>query len=290
MKFVRLPESKQGASAGGTMRTSALLRARLGPGCRRAARAICAWALVLLAFAAGCGNRSGWNALRGGGGTRYVDMALDSEQPDQRRRGVIGLSESRDGATDWAIKVYDSVARNDADAMVRWTALRALAQARAGSSAPTALKLLKSADKTYEDVRAAPPLVRQGAAMLLHALSDAGVVPPECRHELIETALASLRKERDHQLRLALIETLGYFPDRAAADRLIELLDDEDFAVVRSAEFALARMTGVTHRYEVAAWQAFFASESDPFARGGALPAELLREPDKPRWDWLSAS
>lgn len=256
---------------------------------RRALRGLSWLALAWLGLC-GCGGTGPEKWYQPGrSSSEYLDMALDAEHADQRRRGVIGLSSSRDGSSEWAVKTFDALARRDSDAMVRWTALGALAKARAGASTATALKLLRSEEATYEDVRPAPVIVRRGAARLLHALSDARATPAEMRSEIIETVLASLKRERDHQLRLALIDAMGYYPERVVADRLVELLEDEDFAVQRSAEYSLARMTGVTHRYDAEKWRAFFDHEAEPFARGGTLPEELVREPDKPRWDWLNA-
>ena len=117
--------------------------------------------------------------------------ALDSEIADDRRTGVLGLAESRDGHSEWAVKVYDTIARTDTDAMVRCAALKSLALSPSADRVPTALKILNSQRKQYEDVRRAPARVRWSASRLLARIVFDYAVE-ESQYELIKDTLRDM--------------------------------------------------------------------------------------------------
>lgn len=217
----------------------------------------------------------------------WLNMALESEQPDDRREGVIGLADSSDGKTDWAIKVYDTIARTDTDAMVRCAALRALAGVPDADRVPTILKLLKSTSDRSEGVRAAPATVRWDAARLLLAIVRAQAHRDDQRREITDTLLGRVTQESDHNVCLTLIETLGYFQDDRVPAALIDLLENPDFAVQHAAETALVSLTGFTHHHDPDAWRSWLAGTHQPFALAGQTPKDLTDRRKKPRWDWL---
>jgi hypothetical protein len=239
----------------------------------------------------GCSSSRGqsWLAsLRPKSSKYWLDMALDSEYPDDRRRGVVGLAESSGATAPWAIKVYDTIARTDSDAMVRCAALRALLKVPGEDQVSTALKLLNSGDVRYEDVRKASAPVRWGAATLLLAVVQNNAYREDQHTEIVDVLLARLGREKDNNVRLTLIDALAYFPERPVLIALVGALGDENFAVQHAAEMSLVALTGVTHRCDPDAWRQWLAQADDPFAHAGETPQELQAERDKPRWDWLS--
>lgn len=262
----------------------------------RSRRARVAWSLACVVgvtaslFQVGCSSargRSWFSAMRPKTSKDWLNMALDSEHPDDRRRGVIGLVKTSDGTSPWAVKVYDTIARTDADAMVRCAALRALLKVPNEARVSTSLKLLNSADVQYDDVRTASAPVRWGAAELLLAVVHHYAYREDQHTEIVDFLLGRLGLEKDYNVRMTLIDTLAYFPERPVLDVLIEALDHEDFAVQHCAEMSLVALTGVTHRHDPDAWRQWLAQADDPFAHAGETPRELQAQRGKPRWDWL---
>jgi len=247
--------------------------------------------LFLLVFSqSGCSIFRGktlLEAVRPKSSKQWLDMALDSEHPDDRRQGVIGLAKSVDATSKWAVKVYDTIARTDADPMVRRAALRALLRVANADRVATAIKLLKSREVRYKDVRPASAPVRWGAARLLMAVVYHYAFREDQREEIVTALLDRLAKEKDQNVRLTLIDTLGYFPEKPVLVALIDAMDQDDFAVQHAAEMALVSLTGVTHHHDPDAWRTWLGRTDDPFAHAGEVPKELHARRAKPRWDWL---
>lgn len=218
----------------------------------------------------------------------YLNMALESNQADVRRRGVIGLSESNDAQSAWAVKVFDTIARTDTDVMVRCAALRALKPVVDAERIPTALKLLRSADEMIVDVRPAPPTVRWSAARLLWVAVRAGAYREDQRESILDTLSSRLAVEADPNTRLAMVETLGYFQNERVLPMLIDAMEQDDFAAQHAAENALAVLTGQTYGHDPAAWRQWLGETDEPFAHAGEMPEELVTEHSKPKWDWLA--
>jgi len=214
-------------------------------------------------------------------------MALEAETADERRQGVIGLSQSRDATSEWAMKVYDTVARTDTDPMVRCAAVRAMAAWAGSQQVPTALKLLKSGTVKIPDVRPAPGPVRWEAAKLLENIAREGGYEDSQKDEIVATLLDRAIKDQDRLVRLTVIETLGYFPQQPVPTTLVDVIGmEEDFALQRAAESALIMLTGVTHHYDVDAWRKWLAETPNPFEHAGEMPDELSNQKKKPVWQW----
>lgn len=215
-------------------------------------------------------------------------MALESPNADERRRGVVGLAEGSDGKRDWAVKVYDTLARTDPDAMVRCAALRALVPCDESPRVDTCIKLLRSAKEQFEGVREAPATVRWRAALLLGHAVRSGTFTDEERGRIVETLIDRGATEPDQNARLAMIETLGYFPERRVIESLIGTLESDNFTLQHAAEMSLAMLTGVTHNHDPDAWTAWYKSAADPFEKAGTMPpAALSKRGAKSHWDWL---
>jgi hypothetical protein len=261
-----------------------------GRGSDRAASTALVVALLVAATLTGCSQSGGpkWYSFeRRKSGEEYLNLALESESPDERRRGVIGLAEGPDAMSDWAVKVFDTIARTDTDAMVRCAAIRALRPTADDQRVPLLLRLLRSADEPFDDIRPASAPVRWSAARLLFIVVHDQAFTEACHSDIVKTLLDRLGRERDHNVRLTMIDTLGFFAEEPVASALIDVLVDPDFAVKHAAELALASLTGVTHDHDPDAWRQWLAQTPDPFEHAGEMPQALQAKGDKPRWDWL---
>lgn len=217
----------------------------------------------------------------------WVKMALESPHPDERRRGVVGLSQSRDASADWALRIYDKVARSDTDPGVRCAALRAMEQIADPQSQATALVVLQSERDPADGVVTAPASVRWSAARVLHSIAKTSGGETDSKSGVATALENAIRSEPDLQSRITMIDTLGYYRIRSVPSVLVEVLGDEDFAIRRAAESSLVALTGVTHNYDVAAWKAWLAKTRDPFAAAGQTPPGWDEPTQKPTWDWV---
>ncbi len=249
--------------------------------------AVLAWASLL--NTAGCsGGSSNWaRKHKTLSSKESLELAMESEQPDERRRGVVGLAKSPDGRSEWAVKVFDTLARTDPDTMVRCAALRAIAPAVDPARVETCLLLLDPSDVNRKRVRAAPPLVRWCAARLLFEAVQRQAFEASQSDAIATLLIGRIPVEDDSNARLAMIETLGFFPERRVLDALVDAMDGPNFAIDHAAEISLARLTGVTHDHQPDAWRKWLAETEDPFANSGALPASLASKDSKAKWDFL---
>jgi len=209
----------------------------------------------------------------------YLNMALESDDPNVRREGVIGLADGNDSSTDWAIRVFDTMARTDTDAMVRCAALRALARSPQPGQVETAILLLGSAGQESLAVRPASARVRWDAAKLLLSLVDGMAYEPSQRDAIIQALLERIRSDRDRNVRLTVIETLAYFQEPSVPTGLVDVMRTDDFAIQRAAEQSLVALTGATHHHDPDAWAAWLDRTEDPFAG----PRRLAEDWDRKR-------
>jgi len=258
---------------------------------------------LLLAFLviAGCAHArpGGWS--QGGrfkSSADYLNMALEAECADDRREGVIGLARSRDAAADWAVKVFDTIARTDTDAMVRCEAVKALGVSAGPQHVPTLLKLLDSSaggvaqppSAVAHGVRAAPGRVRWEAAKLLKNIVETQGVEESQREEMTRTLLDRLAKDDERNARLMVIETLAYVRQRPVVVALIDALETDDYAIKHAAERSLVLLTGASHNHDTEAWRQWLAQTDDPCKDAGAVSPDTV-EVKKKRWwehgwDW----
>ncbi len=218
-----------------------------------------------------------------GDAVHYVGVALDSKSPDERRKAINRLAQSRYVADPTTLKALALIARSDTSQSVRSAALIAMGGANEPIVAEAALDVLRP-ERRME--AAAPPDadVRMAAARNLVRLAEADGIPDELDELVCDTAIVLTRSDPSRNVRVAGAQLLGYFPDKKAAYTLADALDQRDFAVCYEAEHSLMRLTGQSFGHDADKWRRFVASTDDPFAQRGALDDEL-----KPREKgWLS--
>lgn len=212
-------------------------------------------------------------------------MALEAENADERRKGVIGLAESRDANADWAVQVYDTIARTDVNTAVRCAALRAMTPGAGESQIATALKIMESREKKHEDVRPAAGQVRAEAAKLILTALERGTAPtqPEI---VLNPLMSAAAKDPDRNVRLTALDALGYCRDAAVFPVLVDVLEEEDFALRHAAELSLVALTGHTHDHSAPAWRDWLSSTANPFELAGRTPPELQASQESSRMQW----
>lgn len=217
----------------------------------------------------------------------YLDMALEAPGADDRRKGVIRLSDSRDGKTDWAMKVYDTVARTDRDTMVRCAAVRAMAPAAGAGQVPTIVKLFDSTTQRSADCRAAPAALRWEAAKLLLRIVRDYTYHESQRPQIVKALLDQLARDSDRNVRLTTIETLAYFAERPIPEALVDAMDGDDFAIQHAAEESLITLTGHTYNNDAKAWRKWLAEAQDPFEHAGQTPeGAAVKKTVWGEWPW----
>jgi len=241
----------------------------------------------LLTLPTGCSkNTSGRWFEKPKTSQQWLDMALEAPNADDRRRGVIGLARGKDGTSDWAMKVYDTVARTDNDQMVRCAAVKAMVRTAGAPQVPTLLKIKGSQAARYPDVRPAAGPLRWEASRVLLVIVDESRYEPSQRSEIVKMLLERLTKDSDRNVRLTVIDTLAYFAEQPVPAALVEVMNEDDYSIQHAAENALIDLTGVTHHHDANAWRAWLAAAKDPFEKAGQTPEGLQATNQKHRWRW----
>jgi HEAT repeat protein len=256
-----------------------------------AKRAGCA--LLALLVIAGCSHNRTGGWTEGGrfkSSKDYLKMALEAQCADDRREGVVGLAAGRDAASDWAVKVFDTIARTDTDAMVRCEAVKALRASAGPQHVPTLLKLLSSAGGGVEGVRPAPGRVRWEAAKLLKLIIETQGIEDSQRDETVHVLLDNVAKDDDRNVRLAAIEALAHLPQRPVVVALIDALETEDYAIKHTAERSLVVLTGATNNCDAEAWRKWLAGKENPCQDAGTVSPQIIEVKKKAwwerGWDW----
>jgi HEAT repeat protein len=171
---------------------------------------------------------------------------LDPADADRRREAIVYLADRPYGRQDPYTDYYEELARTDNDYLVRAMAVRALNRARDEAATPVFIAAL-------EDQH---PLVRLEAAKALANVPD-------------EKAVAPLIKRLDNpeetpDVRIAAADALRNYRTAPAAQALVRVLRDRDFAVSWQARRGLKLMTGRDYRYDQGAWLTYL-SEGAPF-------------------------
>jgi hypothetical protein len=210
---------------------------------------------------------------------------IENEQPDVRREALTVLAADRTSRADpEVVKLFCLMARHrvdifkqvspltgkqveirvDTDPMVRSAAVRGLAYMDGEGVVDTI------ADSLLHDKNV---FVRCDAAQALGSR-----VPAEGAAALIE----AVKNDTSTDVRVAAAESLRQFQNKAAADALVDAVQDADIAIAMRSWESLRFMTGQDLPRETVAWRDFFATTESPFAAYGKPPPMLPGDNQRP--------
>lgn len=165
-----------------------------------------------------------------------VREMYDPHSADQRRVGIVYLSNHGWGRQGIYLEAYRKAAVNDPDDLVRATAIRALNRARDHGAVPIFIAAMS--DKSA--------LVRAEAAKALANIPDPGAVDVLTKH-LVDP-------DEDKDVRIAAADALREFQTLPVAQNLIRQLSDREFAVAWQSRISLWFITGQDFDYDQAGW------------------------------------
>ncbi len=212
----------------------------------------------------------------------YLRIALDDELPDERRRAINQVAQTRHVGHDTVVDALDTVARTDASPAVRCAAVSALRNSGNPRAFSVFLPLIDPAAPP-DGAGAVPPEVRRDAVGGLAALLEAGLDPGDHAPAIARQCIQLVARDRSRDVRLACACVLGHIQDRTVLEPLIAALDERDFGVVFEAERSLIRLTGQTFHHDAVAWRQWLIQTDDPFANAGQLD-HLLGHEQKGWW------
>jgi hypothetical protein len=166
--------------------------------------------------------------------------------PDQRRVGILYLTDRAWGRQGVYLEAYRQTALNDPDDLVRATAVRALNRARDHGAVPVFIQALE--DKS--------DLVRVEAAKALANIPDKSAADALARH------LADPTENKD--VRIAAADALREYKMLQVAQSLIRQLSDREFAVAWQSRISLWFMTGRDFEYDQAGWLGYITGPGNP--------------------------
>lgn len=225
-------------------------------------------------------------------------VATSESDADTRREALVRVVRSDQYAESWAVDGFVAIALLEIDPQTRCVAIRALARIGDERCADTLLRILNFAAEDPHTVRPPADVCRADAAEGVARLLEAGKMNDKQR-ALAGTILRPLvTTDSSAAVRRAAARSLGFIRDPESIRTLITGLRDTEFTVVYACEEALVRLAGVTHRTNVADWEAWFdANHENPFANAGRIPDERRNPYDGPlgkavhemkqTWEWI---
>ena len=175
-----------------------------------------------------------------------VRKITESPRPDDRREGMLYLTDHDYGLKEPYTKFYRDIAEKDPDPLVRATALRSLNRARDKQATPLFIKALSDPS----------PLVRLEGAKALYRVPD-----PAAADKLLAMAMSA---EENKDVRIAAAEALQYYRRIDIGRQLVSLLNQRDFGIAWQARRTLKRLTGKDLNYDEAAWLQYITGPSKP--------------------------
>jgi hypothetical protein len=175
---------------------------------------------------------------------------FDQHDPDQRRQGMVLISNAPFGGSEVYVRAYRDMVREDRDPGVRAAAIRALA--RWGAPEDATLIAVHLHDSNVH--------VRREAAAGLQRLHFRTVVPAMLRVMRTET--------EDADVRQALAVALGQYQEDRVVQGLIAALDAPELTVNLAAHQSLVTLTGQDHGLDQRAWLNWYAQSREPFSGG----------------------
>ncbi|MEM9373293.1 MAG: HEAT repeat domain-containing protein, partial [Planctomycetota bacterium] len=183
-----------------------------------------------------------------------AEMAVDPYSPERRYKGTTLLANAAFGGQPVYLELYLDAIEDD-DSGVRAAGVRALGRHGEPEHVPQILELLGDEDR----------FVRFEAARALQRVHAPDVVP---------VLLDVIREDREPEadVRAAVAEALGQYPEARVVDGLIAALADRRLAVNHAVRGSLRTLTGQDFGVDRAAWLGWAANTGDLFA--GQQPYE----------------
>lgn len=169
-------------------------------------------------------------------------MAVDQNDPDRRREGLILLAGAYFGGEPRYVDLYREYAEHDGDPIARAVAIRSLARHGTAEDAG-----ILAANLEHENAQ-----VRREAARGLQRLHDPAVVPALLR------VLADEEEQGD--VREAVARGLGQYPQDRVFQALVAALDARELAVNVAARHSLRDLTGEDFDDDAAAWLRWYGA------------------------------
>ena len=186
------------------------------------------------------------NYFAGNRPIRFVRMMENTDRPDERRVGIVHLSERSFGQQQPYTRRYRQIAESDPDFTVRAAAIRALNRSRDREAVPIFIKSL--GDES--------PMVRLQAAKALSNIPD-----PSASDTLAKT-LGNQAETRD--VRIAAAEALRHYRDLGVARVLAGTLSGRDFSIAWQSRWSLKIMTGEDYGYDERKWLEYLTGPTNP--------------------------
>lgn len=182
-----------------------------------------------------------------------AEMALDQDVPDNRRRGILLISNSAIGGEEVYVKLYREGVRFEQDALAKAACIQALARHGLPADALFIQPHLKHENQQ----------VRREAAKGLQRLHNPVVVP-----DLIEV----LRDEDERaETRSAAANALGQYPQDNVFQGLLSALNARELSINVASEQSLKTLTGKSFGYNKRSWLRWYnlaVKTGDAFAGG----------------------
>jgi hypothetical protein len=171
---------------------------------------------------------------------------FQSPRPDDRREAILFFADHDYGREEKYTRLYQQIARQDTDPLVRAVAIRALNRSRDKTATPVFIAGLTDA----------APIVRLESAKALNRVPDDAAVEPLLKVVNSET------ENRD--IRLAAAEALQHYRTLNVARQLVPLLNQKDFSIAWQARKSLQAMTGQDMAYNQGAWLKYITGPEKP--------------------------
>ena len=173
---------------------------------------------------------------------------VDPNDPDNRRKGTVLISNAPFGGEDAYVRVYRDYVRNERDPLVKAAAITALGR---WGDPEDAVAIGASFEEENLQVRweAAKSLQR------LHNPAVVGVLLAVVRNE-----------EEDNDVRVAAAVALGQYPQDNVFQGLVGALDVRYLSVNEASRKSLDTLTGQDFGFEPEEWLRWYNNTDDPFA------------------------
>jgi HEAT repeats len=178
---------------------------------------------------------------------RAVRDIVDPYSADNRRYGILRLAQeayARQGTSERDL--WSNMAANDPDYTVRAAGIRALNWARAPGFTQVFINAMGDSHA----------LVRMEAAKALANIPDP---------KAIGVLISHLQQDDSYDVRIACADALRCYKTDKAAEALIDVLNDDAFAVAWQARQSLCLMTGYDFGYDEQAWLNYLSQSKQPF-------------------------